>query len=260
MDYRLPARLLLAVLTLSLAACVTTEGRVFTAEASPEEAVKTRTELARSYIREQNWEDAKRNLKIAQDIEPNSPEVHEAFALVYQSTGEYELAEKSFKRALALRKPFSRARNNYAAFLFQQGRFEEAEVQLEIVVQDTLYESRARAFTNLGLCRQRLENPEGAREAFRRALAMDRTNTLVLLELAQIEFGDGNWVRAEQYLGTYRAVVRQQSARALWLGIRLADKLDNDDAKASYALALRNLYPRSVEFQAYERAVQSGSI
>ena len=51
--------------TVSLAACVTTKGRVFTAEASPEAALKTRTELARSYIRAENWDDAKRNLKLA---------------------------------------------------------------------------------------------------------------------------------------------------------------------------------------------------
>ncbi len=176
---------------LCLSACITHEGRVFTTEASPEEALKTRVQLARSYIGEQNWEDAKRNLRMAAEIDPNSPEVHEAFALVYQSTGEYELAEESFERAISLRRDFSRARNNYAAFLYSQGRFQEAEEQLVIVVKDTLYESRPRAFINLGLCR--------------------------------IQLGDS-------------------------------------DGQASAALALRNLYPDSAEYQAYERAVQRGEL
>ena len=138
-------------LLFALTGCVTTETEVF--ESSPDEALEARVQLARSYIGEQNWEDAKRNLKLAQDIDPRSPDVYEAFALVYQSTGEYELAEDSFKRAISLRNPFSRARNNYAAFLYSQARYQEAAEQLEVVVQDTLYKGRPRAFVNLGLAR-----------------------------------------------------------------------------------------------------------
>jgi type IV pilus assembly protein PilF len=249
--------LLLGVL---LAGCVTQKGRVFTSEASPEEALKTRVQLARSYIGDQNWEDAKRNLKIAQEIDPNSPDVFEAFALVYQSTGEYELAEESFKRALALKNPFSRARNNYAAFLYSQKRYAEAEKQLEIVVKDTLYESRPQAFINLGLCRAQLKDNTGAREAFVRALTMDRTSTIAMLELAHIEYEEENWSAAERYLDSYRRLVRRLPPRALWLGVRVSHKLDDSDAEASYALALRNLYPDSPEFQAYFQAVQNGQL
>jgi type IV pilus assembly protein PilF len=248
------------LLALGLAACVTKTDRIFTTEASPDEALKTRVQLARSYIGEGNWEDAKRNLKIAQDIDPDNPEVHEAFALVYQSTGEYELAEESFRKAISLKNPFSRARNNYAAFLYSQGRYSEAEEQLIVVVRDTLYESRPRAFINLGLCRVQLDDNDGAREAFTRALAMDRTNRIALMELAQIEYEAGNWALAERYLTLHRSLVRQQSARALWLGVRLAHELENSNAQASYALALRNLYPKSAEYQAYERALQSGEL
>ena len=249
---------LLSVLACS--ACVTTEGRVFTNEASPEEAMKARVQLARSYIGEQNWEDAKRNLRQAAEISPNSPEVHEAFALVYQSTGEFELAEESFKRALRLRPDFSRARNNYAAFLFSQRRFEEAEEQLELVVADTLYAGRPRAFINLGLCRVQLGDFEGARAALGRALTMDRNNRLALLELAHVEYELENWSAAETHLSSYRALVRQQSPRALWLGVRLAHQLGDQNGEASRAMALRNLYPDSAEYQAYEQAVQSGEL
>ena len=244
---------------LLLSACVTQEGRVFTNEASPQDALERRVQLARSYIGEGNYEDAKRNLKVAAEINPDDPEVQEAFALVYQSTGEYELAEISYKKAIAGKKDFSRARNNYAAFLYQQGRYKEAEEQLELVVTDVLYESRPRAYLNLGLCRVRLGDSEGARKALTRVLTMDRTNTVAMLELANLEYEDDNWVLAQRYYDAYRGVARKQSARALWLGIRLADKLENNNAKASYSLALRNLYPNSPEFQLYEQAVQSGN-
>lgn len=253
-------RLLLCAALLVLPACITTEGRVFTSEADPKEALEARVTLARGYIGEGNWEDAKRNLRLAADIDPNSPDVHEAFALVYQSTGEYELAEQSFKKALSLRPNFSRARNNYAAFLYSQGEYQKAEAELTIVTKDTLYESRPQAFINLGLCQVRLKKLDAAKVSFTRALTMDRTNQIAMLEMANIEFEQENWPQSQRYFDNYRQVVRRLPARALWLGIRLADKLENDNARASMALALRNMYPQSAEFQAYERAVQSGGL
>lgn len=241
-----------------LNACVTSTESVFTDEASPEKTLERRVELARQYIGEGNWEDAKRNLKIASEIDPRNAEVHEAFALVYQSTGEFELAEQSFETAIKLNRNFSRARNNYAAFLFSQERYKDAEVQLDYVVKDTLYAARPRAYVNLGLCRLQLFNPQGAEEAFVRALSMDRTNAIAMLEVAQLRFDAKDWTSAYRYYESYRRVVRQQSARALWLGIRIAREQGDLNAEGSYVLALSNRYPDSAEYQAYLRSIRSG--
>ncbi|RLQ23856.1 type IV pilus biogenesis/stability protein PilW [Seongchinamella sediminis] len=239
--------------TLLLAACVTTTDSVFTEKADPEKALERRVELARKYIGEGNWDNAKRNLKLAYELDPDNAEVHEAFALVYQSTGEFELAEQSYRTAIKLDRNFSRARNNYATFLYSQQRYEEAAAQLEFVVRDSLYKARPRAFVNLGLCRLQLFDSAGAEEAFRRALTMDRTNAIALLELAQLRFDADDFRTAQTYYDTYRTVVRQQSARGLWLGIRLARENDDRNAEGSYALALANLYPDSIEYDAYKR-------
>jgi type IV pilus assembly protein PilF len=253
----LALRLSVILALVLVGACISTSTSVFTEEASPEKALERRVELARSYIGEGNWESAKRNLKLAYNIDPNNAEVHEAFALVYQSTGEYELAEEHFKKAIKLDRSFSRARNNYAAFLFSQERYGEAEAQLDYVVKDSLYSGRPNAFVNLGLCRQKLFNPQGAEEAFVRALAMDRTNRIALLEVAALRYDAGDFRTAEKYYDTYRRVVRQQSAGGLWLGIRLARESGDRDAEGSYVLALANLYPDSEEYQAYLRTRQS---
>ena len=247
------SRLAIVVLASLAAACVTTTETVFTEKASPEKALERRVELARNYVGEGDWENAKRNLKLAYEIDPDNAEVHEAFALVYQSTGEFEMAEESFKTAIRLNKDFSRARNNYAAFLYSQERYDEAEKQLEFVVQDTLYEGRPRAFVNLGLCRRQLFDSQGAEEAFLRALAMDRTNRIALLEVAEIRFDAGDLANAGRYYDTYRTVARRQSARGLWLGVRLARASGDRDAEGSYALALSNMYPDSAEYQSYKR-------
>lgn len=252
---RVCGRIGVVALPVLLAGCISTTEGGFTDEYSPEKALDARVELARQYIGEGNWEAAKRNLKLAYDIDPKNAHVYEAFALVYQSTGEYELAEENFKMALEIDPKFPRARNNYAAFLFAQQRYEAAEKQLEIVIKDTLYSGRPLAFVNLGLCRVQLFNPEGAEEAFVRALAMDRTNSIALLEMAELRFNANDYRSARQYYGTYKTVVRQQSARALWLGIRLARESGNRNDESSYALALANRYPDSIEYEAYRRTV-----
>lgn len=243
---------------MALAGCVTHTERVFSQPPSPEKALKQRVELARQYIGEGNWDDAKRNLQKAYQIDPKNAEVHEAFALVYQSTGEQELAEDHFEQAIRIDRGFSRARNNYAAFLYSQRRFGEAEKQLEYVVKDPLYNARPRAFVNLGLCRLQLFDNTGAEEAFRRALAMDRTNSVALLETAILRYEAEDYPAAEKYYGIYRTAVRQQSARALWLGIRLARAEGDLNAEGSYAMALRNLYPDSAEYQAYRKTQGGG--
>ena len=242
----------------SLVACVTSEGRVFTTEAAPEQALESRLQLARGYIGRQNWQEARRNLELAADIDADAAEIQEAFALLYQGIGEPELAEQHFRRALSRNRGFSRARNNYAAFLYQQQRFVEAERQLAIVVQDTHYESRSRAFLNLGLCRLRLGDQQAAERNFARALASDRGNAMALMELANIAYLRGQWDAGQRYYDRYRLLVAQQSARGLWLGWRLAGQQGDATAQADFVRSLRSLYPQSPEYRAYREVVGYG--
>lgn len=244
---------LVAIVAL-LSACITESESVFTSEAAPEEAAAQRVALARQYIGQRNWDDAKRNLKAAIAVNDTNPEVYEAFALVYQSTGEFELAEENYEKAINLDRDFSRARNNYATFLYSQERYREAEAQLAVVVKDSLYSSRAQAFVNLGLCRLRLFDNRGAEEAFVRSLAMERNNTIALLEVAQIRLEAGDSDNAALYYEQYRKRVPQQTPRALWLGIRLAEATGDSDAQSSYSMALTNLYPESAEYEAFKRS------
>lgn len=248
------AQLALLLTSLLVSGCITTTEGGFTEKASPEKALEQRVSLARQYIGEGNAKDAKRNLQIAHDLDPNSADVHEAFALVFQSTGEYERAEESFRKSVRLDKSCSRCRNNFAAFLYSQKNYKEAVSQLEKVVKDTLYPARGRAFINLGLSRQQLQDAQGAEEAFERAIAMDRTNSTAALALAEYRFDAQDINASRRYYDTYKRVARQQSARGLWLGIRLAQKSGDRDGEASYALALSSRFPNSVQYTDYKNA------
>ena len=247
--------LVMLMMAMTLTGCVTETRGGTSVDANPEAALTRRVELARQYIGAGDWENAKRNLELAYNMRPDSAQVHEAFGLVYQSTGEYELAENSFRRALKLDPAFSRARNNYAAFLYALGRYAEAEPEFDRVTQDSLYSGRPLAFVNLGMCRVQLGKKELAQDAFGRALRMDRTNAIELLEIGYLTLDAGDLIAAESYYGTYRAVVPRQSARGLLLGIELSRAQGDSDAQSSYELALRNLFPNSVEYRRYRASL-----
>ena len=217
----------------------------------PDAALDKRGALARQYIGVGDWENAKRNLELAQEVDPNNAEVFEAFALVYQSTGEFEMAENQFRAAIKAEPTLSRARNNYAAFLYSQGRFIEAEREFYRVTEGTLCSGRPMAFVNLGPCRLQLEHSPGAKASLTPALWIDRRNPEALLEMGflRVEAGDTN--EAARYHGTYRTVSPQQSPRGLLLGLEIADQTGDRDALSSYELALRNLYPDSAEYRVW---------
>ena len=245
--------LLTVFLLAAIAGCVTETQGPEPVVVDPKQAISQRVALARQYIGAGDWDNAKRNLELAASIDDDNPEVLEAFALVFQSTGEFELAEANFTRALDLGAG-ARARNNYAAFLFSQGRYEESAGEFRQVTADTLYSGRPRAFVNLGLALLQLNDTNGARQAFTRSLFMDSRNPTALLELTQISLAEGDVEASSGYYGSYRQSTRVQSARALILGVEIARLSGDADLEASNLLALRNLHAEAPIYKVWKAA------
>lgn len=242
---------LIAFLTVGiLSGCVTEQKRSL---ANDEKALQYTTQLARNYVRDGQWEAAQRNLKIAQDIDPNNSEVNELFAMVYANTGEMELANRYYVKAVAAGKANekSRIRNNYAAFLYGQKEFKRAAAELEDVVADVTYSNRALAFLNLGRCYLQLKEIAKAKSAFDRAYQFNQTDPVLLLELADVNYLQNQFAKAQEFYDQFRKMVKTQSPRSLWLGIQLADQFGDSNAIASYGLVLKNLYPKSQEYLDY---------
>lgn len=242
-----------AVCALLLAACVTTETGGVGGKKDPDKTLEYSLQLARSYINDGNWDGAKRHLQNAIAIDDDSPEIYEAMALVFQNTGEIELAEENFRKSIRLDPNVSRVRLNYAGFLYSMQRYRDAADQLEVVAEDTLYRQRSIALANLGRCYNKLEEWQKAEGAFRRAWLLDRDNLVLIFEMANVHYRLGEYALSQKYYDSYRSKVTQQAPPALLLGIRLADKFENQNAKSSYILALRNLYPTSQAYLEYKR-------
>jgi type IV pilus assembly protein PilF len=254
------ARAVVVLLALILLpGCVTTKSSGFASKADNQKAIDTSLQLARSYISQGNWGQAKRHLQYVEQKDSNNPETLEALALVFQNTGELEMAERYYERSIRIAPNVPRVRNNYAAFLYARGRYSEAASQLERVVTDLLYDKRVESFVNLGRCYLKLDELEKAAAAFKRAFLMQGDDANVLMALAEVYYRMGRFAESQRYYEAFRSKNPNQSASALWLGIRLADKFDDKNTHASFALALKNLYSKSEEYLLYKAYIANGN-
>ena len=258
--YRFVYRLCLFVLAvLLLAGCVTTASGGFNPEASDEEALDDYIQLAVAYYEANDMARARRHINNALAIDARNSEVHNILALVHQREGDLDLADEVFRQSIRFDTSNSRARNNYAAFLFEQQRYQDAYDQLERVANDTTYEGRAIAFENLGRSALRLGNIEDAANAFQRALQLNANLYVSTLELAQIRFDQSDYVAARglynQYLTTKDFYSIPHTPRSLWVGIQVEGHYQNKDVVDGYVRLLTALYQDSPEFQLYQNFV-----
>jgi type IV pilus assembly protein PilF len=221
-----------------------------------EERVEAHLALARGYLEKRDLERARGPLESALEIDPRSPDAHVLLAIIYQAQGEdAHMVERQYKVALRYAPDSSQALNNYGTFLFAQGRYEDARTELKKAVADPNYAGRAHAYENLGLCQLRLGETDAAELSFQRSLRLSSAAIRANLELAHIYFDAGDNPAAARYYAAFSEST-QQTARSLWLGVRLARTLDDQDTAASYGLALRNLYPGSEEYQLYRESLR----
>ena len=126
--------------------------------------------------------------------------------------------------ALKAEPSLSRARDNFAAFLYSQGRYTEAEHEFNRVAEDTQHSGRPMAFMNLKLYWPQQGDHAGAEAAFTRPPAMGRRNPVALLETDFLRLEAGDTDEAARYHVNHRTVSPQQSPRGLLLGLEIADQ------------------------------------
>ena len=240
-------------LSVSLVACVTSfeqPQRIVDKQA----AVAANVQLGMTYLQQDSRDRAGRSFLKALEVDPNAGEAHQGMAILHQLNGEYEQAEKRFKRALKGRSDFSKANIHfsYGRFLLEQDRLKNALVQFQAAGKDISYARRAEAQYFIGRTQDALGRPKVARAAYEYALNLDEKFAPAALEMAEIFFEEGNYAKSKRYLDSYARNSRQ-SSRSLWLGIRIERIFGNKDKEASYALALKNLHPYSKEYLEYKR-------
>jgi type IV pilus assembly protein PilF len=230
---------------------------VFNVETSDEQALDNYLKLAVGYLDENDLPSAKRHLANAASIDPNNSEMFATWGLIYAREGEYNLADDFFRRALRVNARNSKARNNYAAFLFSRNRDEDAFEQLEQVVSDTEYPQRSQAFENMGIAALRLNRMDDAENAFTRAMQLNPNQLRSALELTAINLNREDVLQARAYWRNYLTLIQfyrvGHNPRSLLVGARLEQALQNETSARQYGELLRANFPESSEYALFQQ-------
>lgn len=234
-----------------LAGCVHSgDVRPMRTEQGREQAKQAYIQLGKGYLQEGLTGQAKTPLQSALEIDPSDAEAHEVLALVFQREMEPELADKHFRKALSGQRS-ARILNNYGSFLFEEGAYEKAFDVFKEAAEDTMYPSRSWVFENLGLTALRLEDKSQAAYYFERALRLNAMQSRSLLEMGMLSYELRDYPAARHYYQAYTGL-EEHNARSLLLGIRLANIYQDRDEAASLGLRLKQLYPATPEYRAYQ--------
>ena len=222
-----------------LSGCAISTQREAGNSANPDQATDYNVALGIAYLEQGNLPRAQAKLDKALAMAPNQPEALQAQALLYQRQGKIGLANDYFIRALSSDSQFTRARNNYAAFLYAQGQVDDACKQLQLATQDSQYLHRAQLYTNLGRCHRHLGDLEDARQNLLRAQAIDPRHARSYLVLAEIDYMQGEIDQAWEQLQSFIRLAGNTSA-SLHLAQQIASTRGDDAGAAFYSRQLKD--------------------
>lgn len=244
-----------AVMLLCATACVSTYDNS-APKVNKFKASDTHVELGMSYLRNGDRVRSLSAFSRALEINSKSAEALHGMALIHQLNAEYVLSEKSFLRALKVYTAKSKTpiHLSYARFLFERERYAESMKYFEMVSRDISYPGRSNALYMLGLAALNTGNEPRALASFEHALNLNQKNTAAALELADIKLSKKEYPHAKKYLDQYASNAKH-TARSLLIGIKIERVFGNKDKEASYAIALKNMYPYSKEYLEYKKAL-----
>lgn len=249
------AVMVLCLSALVLQGCQSTDSGTIVKK-DPEKAAKVRTQMAAEYIRTGDLDAAKRSLDQALAADSKDSTANMMMGVLLQQEGSQislDQADRYFSRAISLDPKNAQARNNYGTYLYQAKRYNDAIQQFSIAGATLGYEQRFRALENLGRIYLIQGDVANAEKSFKQALQVNRESTISMIELAEIFYLQQNHVEARQLYQSFVGNVGQknQGARALWIGLRIARA--NGDNMGMHVLVnqLRALFPNSQEYQRY---------
>jgi type IV pilus assembly protein PilF len=213
---------------------------------------RLRIELATGYFEQGQTTVALDEVKQALVADPTYAPAHSLRGLAYMRLGETQLAEDSFRRAMALAPKDANLAHNLGWLLCQQSRFTEAQPLFEAALASPLYGGRAKTLLTQGICQARAGKSVDAEASLSKAFELDAGNPVVSFNLAQLQFNRAELGKAQFHL---RRLNNSELANAetLWLGMKVEQRLGNRDALRQLGEQLKRRYPQSRELGSYER-------
>ncbi|MEI6859182.1 MAG: type IV pilus biogenesis/stability protein PilW [Shewanella sp.] len=217
-------------------------------------AAKQRAQLGLMYLHKGNSAQAKFNLNKALEFAPDIEAVNTSMAYYYKTVGEMDIAETFYYKAINSSDATGDSMNNFGVFLCQQEKYAESEKVFLKAIKLPQYTRAAASYENLGICSRKAGLLEQAKKYFGRALGYDPRRQVSLIELTEIDFDTGDYLKARTQLVRYHRVVAE-SAESLTLGIKIEQGLDDTDAAKKFGILLLAKFPASVEAKQFRASM-----
>lgn len=214
---------------------------------------RVRLELAALHFGRGQYNTALDELKLALAANPDMPEAHGLRALIYASLGEPAVAEEAFKRALELNPRDADTMHNYAWFLCQQRRYDDAEATFLRTTALPNYGEVQRTLLARGVCQARAGRWVEAERTLSRSYELDPSNPVTAYNLSDVLLRRGELERARFYVRRINQVPEAVTAQSLWLAARIERRMGNMEGLQDFGRQLRERFPQSPETLQFER-------
>ncbi|MEQ3640459.1 MAG: type IV pilus biogenesis/stability protein PilW [Alteromonas sp.] len=237
--------------SLFIVGCVSSsQTGINSADFDPEEAARTRMSLGLTYLQNNNYTQAKRNLDKAIEFDPRSADVQYAMAYYYQLVGENQRAEEYYIAALDIEPNNGDIANSFGAFKCQNSQYDEAKTYFLRAIDNRSYSNAAQTYENLALCAQSQNNIQDAIAYFENALKHQPARAKTLFLLSELYVATEQWQKAKSTLRRYERVAKV-SPDSLWLAFEIAKGQKDDAAAKGYGDMLLSLFPNSTLAKRY---------
>jgi type IV pilus assembly protein PilF len=237
--------IIIAGLTVWLAACVSTETTSRSNEPS-DDAAHQNYQLGAQYYRNGSFELARDRLERAIELDSRHAPAHSLLAMTYVQLGIHRLAEDNFDRAVRLAPDDKDVRNAYAVYLCQQRDYDDAIEQFDRAIGIRENDSAWIEMTNAGVCVSQKPDLARAEEYFRQAIRMRPTYGEALIQMAALKHRTEDNLIARAFLQRYLEANPSSSA-VLYLAVQIETGLGDDRAATNYMNELLRDFPESPE-------------
>lgn len=247
-----PARLALFLSLLLPSACVTVAPENLP-EPDYQQAAKVNVQLGVRYMQQGKYDLAMDKLQKALEQDDEDPDVHTALAVLNEQMGDAAAAREHYNEAYDLAPDDPSIQNNFGAFLCRQGEYEDSVEYFAEAARNPQYNTPAAAWTNAGICAERIPDLRQAEQYYRQALQIDPKFRDALLQLAELSYQQQKDLQARAFLQRLDAAGAMTPA-ALWLGYQVEMRLGDRRAARQYAGQLLRDYPDTPEAQKLREA------
>lgn len=136
--------------------------------------------IALGHLSAGNQPQALAELLQAEKLDDSNPAIQNNLGLTYFFRERLDLAEIHLRNAIDLKPNYSEARNNLGRILIERGKYKEALVEIQKVIDDLTYPTPERAYSNMGLAKFKQNEFESSKKYFLKAIELQRENCMAL--------------------------------------------------------------------------------